>query len=57
MDKKVEQRVSKWISINMSLLSLPSDILILIIGHLSLPDLLKLSQLCRQLHGLVSNSP
>ena len=41
----------------MSLLSLPSDILILITSHLSLADLLLLTQVSRKLHTLVSFHP
>jgi hypothetical protein len=36
-------------------LSLPSDILILIIGHLSIADLLSLTVVCHKLRDLVSN--
>ncbi|KAH9969523.1 hypothetical protein BC827DRAFT_1120733 [Russula dissimulans] len=39
--------------VSVSLLSLPSDILILIIGHLSVTDLLSLTGVCRELHNLV----
>jgi hypothetical protein len=41
----------------MSLLSLPSDILILITTHLSVADLLLLTQVSRKLHTLVSFHP
>jgi len=40
-----------------SFLSLPSDILILIIGHLSVTDLLALAGVCRELHDLVRTCP
>ena len=41
----------------MSLLSLPSDILILITSHLSVSDLLLLTQVSRKLYTLVSFYP
>ena len=46
---------NEGLSESMSLLSLPSDILIIITSHLSLADLLLLTLVSRKFHRLVSH--